>query len=128
MREKFEMQPHLASNMCKIEHSIPNKSVEPELENLLNTRSPNRSTRWILPKELDTPTRPIISSLQSPIGAPVQFGPSPQTREYNHPSRCCIPPAQWGDPFAREREREKRSANSLEMYLQNMKRILWVIH
>ena len=28
MREKSEMQSHLAANMCKLEHSVPNRSVE----------------------------------------------------------------------------------------------------
>ena len=55
-----------------------------------------------LPAELETPDRPTSSGLQSPIGAPVQLGPSPQTREYSHPSPCKIPPAQWGDMHARD--------------------------
>ena len=70
MREKSEMQLHLAANMCKIEHSIPSRSVESEPENVLNTRSPSRCTGWILPEELETPNRPTSSGLQSPIGAP----------------------------------------------------------
>ena len=105
MRES-EMQSHLAAYMCKIEHSIPSRSVESEPKNVLNTRSPGRCSRWILPDELGTPNRPTSSGLQSPIGAPVQLGPSPQTREYSHPSPCCIPPAQWGDVRARDREEE----------------------
>ena len=40
------------------------------------------------------------------VGLPVQLGPSSQTREYSHPSPCCIPPAQWGDMHARDREEE----------------------
>ena len=107
MREKSEMQSHLAANMCKIEHSIPSRSVESEPENVLNTRSPGRCSRWILPEELETPNRPTSSGLQSPIGAPVQLGPSPQTREYSHPSPCCIPPAQWGDVHARDSREEE---------------------
>ena len=51
---------------------------------------------------METPDRPTSSGLQSPIGAPVQLGPSPQTREYSHPSQCCIPPAQWGNRYARD--------------------------
>ena len=35
------------------------------------------------------------------MGAPVQFGPSPQTREYTPPPPCHIPPAQWGDVHGR---------------------------
>ena len=73
MKEKSEMQSHLAANMCKIDS---------ESENVLNTLSPGRTSRWILPEELETPNRPTSSGLQSPAGAPVQFGPSPQTREY----------------------------------------------
>ena len=56
--------------------------------------------------EVETPDRPTSSGLQSPIGAPVQLGPSPQTREYSHPSPCCIPPAQWGNRYARESREE----------------------
>ena len=106
MREKSEMHSHLAANMCKIEHSVPSRSVESEPENVLNTRSPGRCSRWILPEELETPNRPTSSGLQSPVGVPVQLGPSPQTREYVHPSPCGIPPAQWGDVHARDREEE----------------------
>ena len=39
MREKSEMHSHLAANMCKIEHSVPSRSVESEPENVLNTIS-----------------------------------------------------------------------------------------
>ena len=42
MREKSEMQSHLAANMCKLEHSIPSRSVESEPENVLDARSPGR--------------------------------------------------------------------------------------
>ena len=106
MREKSEMQSHLATNMSKLEQSVPSRSVESEPENVLNTQSPGRSSRWILPEELETPNRPTSSGLQSPVGLPIQLGPSPQTREYSHPSPCCIPPAQWGDMRARDREEE----------------------
>ena len=102
MREKSEMQSHLAANMCKLEHSIPSRSVESEPENVLNTRSPGRCSSWILPSEMETPDRPTPSGLQSPMGAPVQLDPSPQAREYSRPSPCCIPPAQWGDMHARD--------------------------
>ena len=30
MREKSEMQSHLAASMCKLEHSVPSRSVETE--------------------------------------------------------------------------------------------------
>ena len=70
MREKSEMQSHLAANMCKIEHSVPSRSVESEPENVLSTRSPGRCSRWILPEELETPNRPTSSGLQSPVGVP----------------------------------------------------------
>ena len=107
MREKSEMQSHLSAHMCKLEHSIPSRSVESEPENVLNTRSPGRCSSWILPSEMETPDRPTSSGLQSPIGAPVQLGPSPQTREYSRPSPCCIPPAQWGNHYARESRRRR---------------------
>ena len=102
MKEKSEMQSHLAANMCRIEQSVPSRSVESELENVLNTRSPGRSTRWILPAELETPNRPTSSGLQSPVGLPVQLGPSPSTQEYVQQAPCGVPPAQWGDLHARE--------------------------
>ena len=107
MREKSEMQSHLAANMCKLEHSTPSISVESEPENVLNTRSPGRCSRWIHPSQMETPDRPTFSGLQSPMGPPVQLGPSSQTREYNHPSPCCIPPAQWGDMRARDPREEE---------------------
>ena len=102
MREKSDMQSRLAANTCKLEHSLPSTILESEPENVLNTRSPGRCSRWILPSEMETPDRPTSSGLQSPMGAPVQLGPSPQTREHSHPSPCCIPPAQWGDMCARD--------------------------
>ena len=34
MREKSEMHSHLAANMCKLEQSVPNRSVESEPENI----------------------------------------------------------------------------------------------
>ena len=95
------MQSHLAANVCRIEQSMPSRTVKSEPENVLNTLSPGRSTRWILPHELETPNRPTSSGLQSPMGAPIQFGPSPQTREYTPPPPCHIPPAQWGDVHGR---------------------------
>ena len=82
MRERSEMKSHLAANMCRIEQTVPSRTVDAEAENVLNTLSPGRSQRWILPHELETPDRPTSSGLQSPIGAPVQLGPSPLTREY----------------------------------------------
>ena len=66
------MQSHLA-NMCKIEQSVPSRSVESEPENVLSTLSPGRRSRWILPEDLETPNRPTSSGLQSPLGVPVQL-------------------------------------------------------
>ena len=80
MREKSEMQSHLAANMCKLEHTVPSRSVESEPENVLNARSPGRCFGWIHPEELETPNKPTSSGLQSPVGIPIQLGPSPQTR------------------------------------------------
>ena len=97
MKEKSEMQSRLAANVC--EQSVPSRSVDSEPDNVLNTLSPGRSTRWILPEELETPNRPTSSGLQSPVGVPVQLGPS---QEYVRPAPCGIPPAQWGDLHARE--------------------------
>ena len=102
MKEKSETQSHLAANVCKIEQTVPSRSVESEPENVLNTRSPGRSTRWILPAELETPKRLTSSGLQSPVGLPVQLGPSPSTQEYVQQVPCGVPPAQWGDLHARE--------------------------
>ena len=45
--------------------------------------------------------RPTSSGLQSPVGAPVQFGPSPLTREYSATPPGHIPPAQWGEFYGR---------------------------
>ena len=97
MREKSEMKSHLAANMCRLEQTVPSRTVDAEPENVLNTLSPGRSNRWILPHELVTPDRPTSSGLQSPIGAPVQLGPSPLTREYSATPPGHIPPAQWGN-------------------------------
>ena len=86
MKERSEMKSHLAADMCRIEQTVPSRTVEAEPDNVLNTLSPGRSQRWILPHELETPNRPTSSGLQSPVGAPIQLGPSPMTREY--PSRA----------------------------------------
>ena len=96
MKERSEMKSHLAANMCRIEQTVPSRTVEAEPENVLNTRSPCRSMGWILPNELETPNRPTSSGLQSPVGPPAQLGPSPMTREYSSTPPGNIPPAQWG--------------------------------
>ena len=70
------------------EQTVPSRTVEAEPENTLNTLSPGRSSRWILPHELETPNRPTSSGLQSPVGVPVQFGPSPMTRSH----KLSLPP------------------------------------
>ena len=101
MKERSEMKSHLAANMCRIEQTVPSRTVEAEPDNVLNTLSPGRSTRWILPGELETPNRPTSSGLQSPVGAPVQLGPSPMTREYSATPPGNIPPAQWGEFYGR---------------------------
>ena len=106
MKEKSEMKSHLAANMCKIEQTVPSRSVESEPESLLNTLPPGKSSRWILPSEMETPDRPTSSGLQSPVGAPVQLGPSRQTREYVRSAPCGIPPAQWGEVHAAEGDEE----------------------
>ena len=101
MKEKSEMKSHLAANMCKIDQTVPSRTVESGPENVLNTLFPGRSTRWILPEELETPNRPTSLGLQSPVGPPVQLGPSPLTREYSVPPLGHIPPAQRGDVYDR---------------------------
>ena len=104
MKEKSEMKSYLAANMCKIEQTVPSRTVDAEPENVLNTLSPGRSQRWILPNELETPNRPTSSGLQSPVGVPVQLGPSPLTREYSATPPGHIPPAQWGEFYGRASE------------------------
>ena len=95
------MKAHLAANMCRIEQTVPNRTVDAEPDNTLNTLSPGRSSRWILPHELETPDRPTSSGLQSPVGVPVQFEPSPMTREYSATPPAHVPPAQWGEFYGR---------------------------
>ena len=101
MREKSEMKSHLAANVCRLEQTVPSRTVDAEAENVLNTMSPGKSHRWILPHELETPDRPTSSGLQTPIGAPVQLGPSPLTREYSAAPSGHTPPAQWGEYYGR---------------------------
>ena len=95
------MKSHLAANMCRIEQTVPSRTVEAEPDSTLNTLSPGKTSRWILPHELATPDRPTSSGLQSPVGAPVQFGPSPMTREYSATPPAHVPPAQWGEFYGR---------------------------
>ena len=97
MRERSEMKSHLAANMCRIEQTVPSRTVEAGPDNTLNTLSPGRNSRWILPHELETPNRPTSSGLQSPVGVPVQLGPSPMTRAYSATPPGNVPPAQWGE-------------------------------
>ena len=101
MRERSEMKAHLAANMCRIEQTVPSRTVDAEPDNTLNTLSPGRSSRWILPHELETPDRPTSSGLHSPVGVPVQYGPSPMTREYSATPPAHVPPAQWGEFYGR---------------------------
>ena len=95
------MKTCLAANMCKIEQTVPSRTVDAEPENTLNTLSPGRSSRWILPHELETPNKPTSSGLQSPVGVPVQLGPSPMTQEYTTTPSRNVPPAQWGEFYSR---------------------------
>ena len=90
--------------MCSIDQTVPSRTVEAEPSNTLNTLSPGKTSRWILPHELATPDRPTSSGLQSPVGAPVQFGPSPMTREYSATPPAHVPPAQWGEFYGRANE------------------------
>ena len=96
----------LSAQMCRLE--TPSRSVESEPENVLNTASPGRCSTWILPHEMMiTPDRPTTGELQSPIGEPVQLGPSPATQEHSRRNPCRRPPAQWGNHDAREAEAEE---------------------
>ena len=104
MRERSEMKSYLAANMCSIDQTVPSRTVEAEPNSTLNTLSPGKTSRWILPHELATPDRPTSSGLQSPVGAPVQFGPSPMTREYSATPPAHVPPAQWGEFYGRANE------------------------
>ena len=116
MREKSEMKSHLSAQMCRLETP---RSVESEPENVLNAASPGRSSSWVLPSEMmSTPDRPTTSGLQSPTGAPMQFGPSPAAQEYCRQSPCHVPPAQWGNHFARESGEEECELNCLATYHQ----------
>ena len=101
MREKTEMKAHLSANMCRIEQTAPSRTVDAEPENTLNTLSPGKSSRWILPHELETPHRPTSSGLQTPVGFPVQYAPSPMTQEYSATPPAHVPPAQWGELYGR---------------------------
>ena len=101
MRQKSEMKSALSAQMCRLES--PSRSVESEPENVLNATSPGRCSSWILPHEMmTTPDRPTTGALQSPVGVPVHFGPSPLTQEHCRRSPCRRPPAQWGNHDARE--------------------------
>ena len=42
MKEKSEMKSHLAANICKIEQTVPSRTVDSEPENILNTLSLSR--------------------------------------------------------------------------------------
>ena len=64
MRERSELKTHLSANMCRIEQTTPSRTVDAEPDNTLNTLSPGRTTRWILPQELETPNRPTSSGCE----------------------------------------------------------------
>ena len=81
MREKSEMKTVLSVNMCRLEQ--PSLTFEAGPENVLNTASPGRPSSWILSSELMTPVRPTTGTFRTPEGAPVQYGPSPVTQQYN---------------------------------------------
>ena len=129
------MKSHLAANMCRIEQTVPSRTVEAEPDNVLNTLSPGRNSRWILPSELETPDRPTSSGLQSPVGAPVQLGPSPMTREYSATPPGHIPPAQWGEFYGRAGDdgfelfgAVPNDDGSEDLCPQPMMHILWLHH
>ena len=115
MREKSEMQAALSAQMRGLE--TPSRSVESELETLLNTSSPGRSSSWILPHEIMTaPDRPTAGGPHTPSGNPVQYAPSPVTQEYCRPSPRSLPPAHW--EITMLDNQEKKNVNCSEIYLQ----------
>ena len=107
MRERSEMKSHLAANMCRVEQTVPSRTVEAEPDNTLNTLSPGRSSRWILPHELETPNPQAavpgpdeLHDIQSPV-APLHQAPlvaarcvngtilRPSNVEHDQPSTAC---------------------------------------
>ena len=84
-----------AAQMCRLES--PSTSVESEPERMSS-----------LPHEImTTPDGPTTGELQSPVGVPVQLGPSPLAQECSRRSPAGIPPAQWGNHDAREDGKEE---------------------
>ena len=81
MREKSELQAALSAKMRRLEQ--PKLTIESEPENVLNTASPGRRSTWIMPSELMTPARPTTRDMQTLMGEPVRYGPSPVTQQYS---------------------------------------------
>ena len=46
---------------------------------------------------MTTPMRLTTGGLRAPEGEPVQYGPSPVTKQYSRQGKMSGPPAQWGD-------------------------------
>ena len=72
------MKSHLAANMCRMEQTVPSRTVEAEPDNVLNTLSPGRQYQdGSYLASLRLQNRPTSSGLQSPVGVPVQLGTKP---------------------------------------------------
>ena len=84
MREKSEMKLHLAANMCRGRpDSFTSRTVDAEPDNTLNTLSPGKNSRWILPHELATPGQTYIIGTSITSRCSSSIGPSPMTQEYS---------------------------------------------
>ena len=103
MHEKSEVR--LSAKMRRLEQ--PSLTVEAEPENVLNTASPGRRASWILPSETMAPEKPTTGGLQTPVGMPIQLGPSPLTQQYSRRQDLSIPSAQWGASALQEQEFEE---------------------
>ena len=91
---------HAAQEYQDMVHELRRQVDEqPDKEKLLWKRQLSQQADYRA--EIQTPNRPTSSGLQSPVGAPVQLGPSPMTREYSATPPGNIPPAQWGDFYGR---------------------------
>ena len=91
-REKSEMKAELSANMCRLKQ--PSLTVEAEPEIVPNTASPGRRSSWIPASELMTPVRPTTGGVRTPEGAPVRYGPSPMTQQWNRQGDLSVPCAQ----------------------------------
>ena len=85
MAEKSELKATLSEKKKNSESTRPTVKAEPE--SLLNIAGPCGSPSWILPIQPVTPRRPTTGGEQTPYGAPVSYGPSPETQRYRPDTR-----------------------------------------